>query len=115
MTLPRLFDAERGFRFLRGRPSDRAQFGGAAHRPVHEEPVDDGIEPKGHVGIVQQELVGYIAAEAIAPARLVEAQEVVAIAAGLDRPHLADQSVAGESVWCVHRGPPELVSYCDAI
>src|SRR5689334_23016699 len=98
MTLPRLLDAEGRFRLARERCTDRTQLGGAAHRSVHEETMNDSVDARGQHGVFGQEFVRYISTKAISPAGLIEPQQVLTIAAGLDRPHLANDAAFGKGI-----------------
>src|SRR5258707_5247491 len=92
MALPRRLDRECGFRLAREILAERTQLGDAAQHALDEVAVDHRIEPKRKLGVVPDELVGDRAAESIAPAFLVETQQMVAIKAGAVDPELADHA-----------------------
>src|SRR5262245_13828310 len=103
VTLPRLFDTEGRFRLARDRRTDRAQFGSATHCPVHEESVNNGVNIRGQCGVLVQEFIRDGAAEAIAPTDRIKPQQVLAITASFDRPHLANDATFGKGL--AHRTP----------
>src|SRR5688572_22166539 len=93
MALPWFLDRERGFGLLRELLAERAQLRDAAQHAVDKEAVHHGVEPARELGVVLDELIRHRAAEPVAPALLVETQQVVAIGAGAVDPYLADHAV----------------------
>ena len=68
VTLPRLFDADRGLGLARKAQAERPQFGGAAHHAIDEKAMHDGIERGGEIDVFADEIVRHAAAEPAAPA-----------------------------------------------
>src|SRR5262249_24590506 len=96
VTLPRLFDAERRFRFARRARAKRTQFGGATHRSADEEAVDDGVEAGGQFDIVADELIRDAAGKTVTPALCIQTQQMVSIFGGLTDPQFADYTAFGK-------------------
>jgi hypothetical protein len=95
--LPRPLDAEGGFGLPRGR-TEWPQLRCVAQDSVRQEAIDDvfGFECAPRMGA--DEVVRDAAAEAIAPARRIEAQQMVAIGLGIGAPKLADDAIGGHIV-----------------
>ena len=79
VALPRLLDADRGFRLAGKAHAELPQLRGAAHHAVDEKAVHDGVERKRQIHEIADEVVGYAAAEPAVPARRVEPQQMVAV------------------------------------
>ena len=90
VALPRLLDAEGGFRLVREQRAVAPQLGGAAQHAVDEEAVHHDADLVGGGGVAGDELVRHRAGKTPVAAVVVEAQQVVAIGVGLADPQFAD-------------------------
>src|SRR4029077_5958842 len=93
VALPWLLDRERGFRLVRETVAERPQFPEPAQHALDKESVHHGVKSARELGIVGDELIRHRAAETIAPALRIEAQQVIAVGTGAVDPQLADHAV----------------------
>ena len=100
VALPRLLDAEGGFRLVREQRADAPQLGGAAQHAVDKEAVHHDADVVGGRRMAGDELVRHRAGKAPVAAVAVEAEQVVAIGVGLADPQFADGAAVGQ--WLVH-------------
>ncbi len=96
MALPRLLHADRGLGLARQAQAERAQLRGAAHHAADEKAVHDGVEARGQIDVIADELVGYAAGEPVAPALGVETQYMLAVFFRLADPQFADHAAFGK-------------------
>ena len=95
MALPRLLDAEGGFRLMREQRALMPQFGRAAQHAFDKEPMHDDAGFLDGRGMAGDNLVRHRAGKAPVAAFAVEAEQMVAIGFGFAEPQFAD----GSSVW----------------
>src|SRR5262249_38088829 len=86
-ALPCLLDAQGRLGFIRLRK--QAQLGGTAQHAVDKKSVDDCAAERGGLGITLDELIRDGAAETVAPAARVEAQQMRTVKLGLAEPQPA--------------------------
>ena len=97
VALPRLLDADRGFR-LRGKraPSDAAPPRHASRRR-RKKPCTTASSDSDKSTQLRDEFIGHAAAEAAVPARRFEPQQMVAIFVRFADPQLADHAAVGKN------------------